>query len=157
MMKKPHVGLYALAALSLALRPPLVHAQTAAIAAQTTRPFGYEITKEVTLHGTVVSTPTKSSANAVNASQILLTTSSLTVNVNLGILTRGESAISVAPGKQIEVTGVMKNLKGTQVLLARILKVGNRIYTIRDERGIPIAPQIKLRAAKKTAQNGGAL
>ncbi len=157
MKKTPNVGLYALAALSLALLPPPVHSQTAAVAAKPAVPLGYDITREVTLYGTVVSAPTKSSADAVNASQFVLATSSLTVNVNLGIFKRGESAISVAPGKQIQVTGVMKNLKGTQVLLARILKVGNRIYAIRNERGIPIAPQTKLRVAKKTAQNGGAL
>jgi hypothetical protein len=157
MMKKPHVGLYALAVLSLALLPPLVHPQTAPAAANPASPFGYEITREVTLSGTVVSAPTKSSAKARHASQFLLTTSSLTVNINLGIFERRESAISVAPGKQIEVTGVMKNLNGTQVLLARILKAGNQIYTIRNERGIPIAPQTKPRAAKKTVQNGSAL
>lgn len=156
MMKKPHVGLYALAALSLALLPS-VHAQTATVVAKPARPFGYDITKEVTLSGTVAGAPTNTTPETMNAFQFLLTTSSDTVNVNLGIFERGEGAISVALGKQIEVTGVMKNLNGSRILLARILKVGSRTYTIRNERGIPMAPQTKLRVAKKTAQNAGAL
>jgi len=156
-MKKPHVGLYALAALSLALLPPVVHAQAAAVEAKPARPFGYDITKEVTLYGTVAGAPTKSTPETMNAFRFLLTTSSSTVNVNLVTFERGERAISVAQGQQIEVTGVMKNPNGTRVLLARILKVGSRTYTIRNERGIPIAPQTKLRVAKKTHQAGGAL
>jgi hypothetical protein len=63
----------------------------------------------------------------------------------------GKDAASVAAGQQIEVTGVMKTIKDKQVFLVRTVKAGGQVYTIRNEHGVPVPPQARERASRKTA------
>jgi len=48
---------------------------------------------------------------------------------------RGKGALSVTPGQQVEVTGVMKTLKGKQVFVTRLVQADGHTYTIRNEHG----------------------
>jgi hypothetical protein len=80
-------------------------------------------------------------------SHLLLTTVSGPVDASLGrwgLL--GRDALSVTPGQQVEVTGVMKTLKNKKVFVARIVKIGDKIYSMRNEHGIPLSPQARERA-----------
>jgi hypothetical protein len=67
---------------------------------------------------------------------------------------RGNGAVFVAAGEQIEVTGVMKTLKDKPLLFVRTVKVEGEVYTIRNEHGVPLSPQARERAGQKTGQNG---
>jgi hypothetical protein len=152
-MKRLLAGLYALALVSpISLEPPM-QAQTAAVE---TGPFGGYTLHEVTLTGTVSGVLAKPDAGMLMGSHILLATLTGRVDVSLGRFgLRGKGALSVAAGQQIEVTGVMKtyatNNKDQQVVLARTVKVGGEIYTIRNEHGFPISPQARERASRKNA------
>ncbi len=157
-MKQLYAGICTLALLSLVspLRP--IQAQTAPVAAKTSGPFSYDIAQEVTLNGAVSTVLTKASPGMIPGSHLLLATLSGTVDISLGTFgLRGKGALSVTAGQQVEVSGVMKTLTNKQVFLARIVKVGNQVYPIRNEYGIPISPQARERAGKKTAQNGETL
>jgi hypothetical protein len=48
----------------------------------------------------------------------------------------------------------MKTVKDKQVFLARTVKVGGEVYTIRNEHGFPVSPQARERANRKTAGEG---
>ena len=154
MMKRLCAGLCVLALLSLLSLLPPVLAQTAE---RTAGPFGYDVSKEVTLGGTVSSVLMKPSPGMIMGSHLLLATPSGPVDASLGTFgLRGKGALSVATGQQVEVTGVMKTLKDKQVFLVRTVKVGGQVYMIRSEHGFPVSPQARERAGK-TAQKGESL
>ncbi len=43
----------------------------------------------------------------------------------------------------------MKTYNNRQVFLARTVKVGSEVYTLRNEHGIPMSPQTRARAGQK--------
>lgn len=148
-------GFCALALLSLI--PPLsrVQAQTAGVATRHEGPFSYDVTKEITLTGTVTSVLTKPSMGMIMGSHILLSTSSGTVDASLGrFALLGKDALPVAAEQQVQVTGVMKTLKGQQVFLTRIVKVDAQVYTIRNKHGFALSPQARERLSQLAGQKG---
>jgi hypothetical protein len=48
----------------------------------------------------------------------------------------------------------MKTIKDQQVFLARTVKVGSQIYTVRNEHGIDMSPGARERASGAAAQKG---
>jgi hypothetical protein len=110
----------------------------------------YDVTKEVTLSGTVSGVLTKPTAGMIMGSHLLLATVSGAVDASLGRWgLQGEGALAVTVGQQVEMTGVMRVLKNREVFLARTVKVGGKVYPIRNEHGIPVSPQTRKRAAEK--------
>jgi hypothetical protein len=119
--------------------------------APTARPY-YEISNEVTLNGTVSSVFRKAPAGMSVGSHLVLKTSSGTVDASLGRWgMEGKGALSVAAGQRVEVTGLMKVVKDKEVFIARTVRVGSRVYTVRNEHGIPVSPQSRARAGQKPA------
>ena len=113
-----------------------------------------ELPEEITLSGTVSSVLARSAPGMVVGPHLLLTTPSGEVDASLGRFGgQGKGALSVAPGQQIEMTGFMRTLHDKQVFLVRTAKVGGRVYILRNERGISLPPQARLRAS----QRGGSL
>jgi hypothetical protein len=154
-MKPLFTGLCSLALLFLISSTPPVQAQTGAVETRPEGPFSYDVNKEVTLTGTVSTVLTKPSPGMIMGSHLLLTTPSGTVDATLGMFgLLGTGALSVNAGQQIEVTGVMKTIKNMQVFLARTVRVGDRVYTIRNEHGFPVPPQAREPANQKSAQKG---
>ncbi|MGA7080921.1 MAG: hypothetical protein WBQ43_01275 [Terriglobales bacterium] len=158
MMKGLFAGLYAFTLLFLISSIPLVQAQTVAADTRAAGPLNYDVTDEVTLNGTVSSVLTKPAPGMIMGSHLLLTTISGPVDASLGKFgLRGKGALSVAAGQQVEVTGVMKTIMDKQVFLARTVQAGGRVYTIRNEHGVPMSPEARDRANGKTAQKGETL
>ena len=145
----------ALALLCLALPPRYVQAQATAAAIAASSPFSYDVSKEVTLKGTVSSVLATSTRGMVPGSHLLLATPSGPVDASLGTFgLRGKGALSVEAGQQAEVTGVMKTLKNGPVFMARTVRVGKQVYSIRNEHGVPVSPQARDRASRKSTPNG---
>src|SRR5271154_162864 len=68
----------------------------------------YDITKEVTVKGTVSSVLANASTGMIRGSHLLLVTSSGPVDASLGrFALQRKGALSVAAGEEVEVTGVM--------------------------------------------------
>jgi hypothetical protein len=119
--------------------------------AQATRDCGqyYEVSQEITLSGVVSGVLTRPAPGTIMGSHLLLATVSGTVDISLGRWgLQGEGSLSVTPGQQVEVTGVMKHFANKKVFIARIVKLGDKIYTMRNEHGIPVSPQARERASE---------
>ncbi|MGC2398323.1 MAG: hypothetical protein WA510_01005 [Acidobacteriaceae bacterium] len=143
---------YALLLLTLISPLATARAQSVAVATKAAGSLSYDISQEVTLSGTVSSVLTTAAKGMINGSHLLVTTPSGEVDVSVGIFgLQGQGALSVATGQQVEVTGVVKTLREKQVFLARTIQVGDRIYAIRNEHGVPVSPQARERATRKTA------
>jgi len=156
-MKPLSTGLCTLAILLISSLHP-VQAQTTADATRSAAPFSYDAAREVSMTGTVSSVLTKAAPGTVVGSHLLLATPSGPVDASLGRFgLRGKGAMSVAAGQQIEVTGVMKMIKDKPVFLVRTVKVGDEVYNIRNEHGVPLSPQARARAGQKSGQKGESL
>lgn len=112
-------------------------------------PF-YDVTREVTLSGTVSSVLAKPAPGMVWGAHLLIETTSGRVDASLGRWALlGKSALAVAPGQQVEVTGVMKTLRDKPVFMVRTVKANGKVYAVRNEYGIPVSPLARERAAQK--------
>jgi len=110
----------------------------------------YDISKEITLTGTVSSVMRSPAPGMVWGSHLILETLSGKVDASLGRWgLEGKDAISVIPGQQGEVTGVMKTLNKREVFLARTVKVNDKVYTLRTRTGVAVSPQSREIAARK--------
>jgi len=156
-MKPLSTGLCTLAILLILSISP-VQAQTTADATRTAAPFSFDAAGEVTLTGTVSSVLTKAAPGTIVGSHLLLATPSGSVDASLGRFgLSGKGAVSVAIGQQIEVTGVMKMIKDKPVFLVRTVTVGGEVHSIRNEHGVPLSPQARARAGRKSGQKGESL
>jgi hypothetical protein len=125
--------------------------------ASTTHAY-YDVTKEITVSGTVTSVVTRASAGMVPGSHLMLTTESGALDASLGKWAlQGKGAVSISAGQQVEVTGVKKTLKNKEVFVTRTLKVGGQVYELRSKHGVPFSPQSRERASQKAAQKGESL
>ena len=114
--------------------------------------FGYDVSREITLTGTVSSVLAKPSAGMVMGAHLLLVTSNGPVDASLGRFgLQGEGAPKVTAGQQVGVTGVMRTIKDKPVLVTRIVKIGSKSYTMRNEHGFPVSPQSRKRTNPKMA------
>ena len=125
-------------------------AQTATGAIRAAGPSAYDTSQEVSLSGTVSSVVAKSSPGTLPGSHLMLATLTGPVDVSLGMFGMlGKGALTVSGGQQVEVTGIMKTLKGKQIFFARQVKIEGHVYAIRNEHGIPVTPQARERANQK--------
>ncbi len=139
-------------ALVLLVMVTVVYGQSQ-IASSTAAPLFYDASQETTLTGTVAVLSKSSHPGKLPGAHLTLTTPNSSIDVSLGSFAfSGKGALSLTEGQQVEVTGVLKKLNGTQVLLARLVKAGDGIYAIRNIHGLPVTPNTHERANQK-AQN----
>jgi len=109
----------------------------------------YDISKEVTLKATVSSVIARAEAGMLLGSHLVLETASGKLDASLGKWgLEGKGALSVAPGEEVEVTGVMKTIRDKEVFVVRTVNAGGHVYTIRNEHGLPQSPQSRERSVK---------
>ena len=125
--------------------------------AESSVPPKYDITKEVTLTGSVsrvlkAATP---EMNMLGGSHIIVTTNSGEIDAALGPFAMdGADAINVTPGQRIQLTGVMKTVRDQPVFVTRLVLANGRVYTIRNEHGFPITAERRGGVAKFAAKGG---
>lgn len=148
-------GRWPVVALMLAMAVQSLLAQSNAVKTAYV-PFHYRSSDEVTLSGTVSAIQMRSPKSTVNGSHLTLATSVGAIDVSLGPWAMlGPKHLTVNAGDQVSITGVLTTMNQKQVLFARSVNVGGRIYSIRNEHGVAWPPQARLRG-QETSQNGGA-
>jgi hypothetical protein len=114
----------------------------------------YDVTKEVTLSGTVSSVLRKPAPGMVWGSHLMVETSFGRLDASLGRFgLEGKGALSVTPGQRIELTGVMRMVRDKEVFVVRSVKADGKIFTMRNEHGLDMSPLARERAVR----NGVAL
>jgi hypothetical protein len=151
------LGPFAFLALSLFALP--IYAQTAAV---TTKPVArqrYDITKEVTLTGTVsgvVKVPTRE-MKMLPGSHLMLATGSGKMDATLGkFAMRNKGLLAITAGQQVQVTGINTTVKGQQVFVTRLVQVNGHTYKVRNEHGIAVAP-VSGKSNRQVYSKGGQL
>ena len=110
----------------------------------------YDVSKEVTLSGTVSSVLHKPALGMIWGSHLMVETALGRIDASLGRFgLEGKGALSVTPGQQIQLTGVMMTVRDKEVFMVRSVKANGQTYTMRNEHGIEISPLTRERAAEK--------
>jgi hypothetical protein len=100
----------------------------------------YNKATEVTVKGTVeaVQEYTGRGRGMMPGVHVTLKTADETLDVHLGPKSFLDSQhLNLAKGDEIEVTGSRMTMGGQEALIARIVKQGDKTFTLRDEQGIP--------------------
>lgn len=151
----PAFGPFAVVILCLFAIP--IQAQTTEANPKLTPRPQYDVAKEVTLRGTVssvVKTPTRQMKMLVG-SHLVVETNSGQIDASLGrFALRGNDALSVTPGQQVQMTGVMKTIGGQLVFVTRLLQVNGRLYTIRNEHGFALSQSSRKGGSHSEAKGG---
>jgi DNA/RNA endonuclease YhcR with UshA esterase domain len=133
-----------------------LHAQTS----DTTKPVvhpRYDITQEMTFTGTVSSVvaATAHETKKAGVAHVMVQTTSGTVEADLGrYAMRGEGALKVTPGQPIQLTGVMKTVRGQQVLITRLVQANGKVYKVRNEHGFVYHPVARKNQTKSETKGG---
>jgi hypothetical protein len=146
-----------LVVLGLCLFATPTHAQTAEGTPDSVVAPKYDITREVTLTGTVSSLVknTTPEMQMLGGSHLIVQTTSGKIDASLGgYAMKTVGALSVTPGQQVQVTGVMKAIRDQQVFVTRLVQVNGRVYKIRNEHGFVLAPGPRKGVTKPDAKGG---
>jgi hypothetical protein len=154
-MKSRFPALVPFVVLALCLFATPTHAQTAEGTTSSVVPPKYDITQEVTLIGTVSSVVknTAPEMQMLGGSHLIVETTSGKIDASLGgYAMKAVGALSVSPGQQVQVTGVMKTIRDQQVFVTRLVQVNGQIYKIRNEHGFVLAPEPRKGVTKPEAK-----
>lgn len=119
-----------------------------------TEPRAYEVSREVTLAGKVVS---YSAANATPpmGPRVVLQTSSGTIDVHLGDARLLEANhLAIETGDALRIIGEEVALGKGKQFVARIVQKGTQVVVVRTAGGLPLSPAAMKDAAKTNAQGG---
>ena len=99
----------------------------------------YDTATEVTLRGTITKVESHMGRMGWNGTHLVVSFEGETLSVHVGPSTYvDQQGFSFAAGEQIEVTGSRIKFEGTDVLVAREIKKGEKVLTLRNSRGIPV-------------------
>ena len=98
----------------------------------------YDTAAEVTLQGTVTRVESHAGRMGWNGTHLVVSLGAETLTVHVGpsnyLVQQG---FTFAAGEQIEVTGSKVKFEGSDVLIAREIKQGDKVLKLRDSQGIP--------------------
>ena len=97
----------------------------------------YDLTKEINIQGTIQKIGIVSGPGILGT-HLQLQTAQGIVDAHLGSGSFASTkSLGLATGQSVSITGMMTDVGGGPVLLARVLTTSNRIFILRNERGIP--------------------
>jgi hypothetical protein len=115
----------------------------------------YELSRETMIQGTVLSFTASSQVAPIGPHATVQTASGI-VDVHLGNAdTMKTNDIFLASGDSVKIVGESANFGNGSVFLARVLQKGNQTATLRNLKGIPLAPR-RPGAVKARSAFGGA-
>jgi hypothetical protein len=115
----------------------------------------YEISKEVTIEGTIQDLVRKPAAGSIFGTHLLVSTSKGTIDAHIGdFVLRGSNKYTPAVGQRVSLVGVMATVNHKNVFLTRTIETGNRTVEVRTTRGFLIVPGAKGRIAKASTTGG---
>jgi hypothetical protein len=120
--------------------------------------FRYDATKEVALSGRVAKVLTNAEPGMMPGAHLVLETPAGVVDASLGRFSfEGKGSLTVVAGQQVEATGVMRTINGSQILVVRKVLLEGEAYVIRNEHGFAISPQARERTSGKANRDGETL
>lgn len=115
----------------------------------------YDMTKEVTLQGTVQSIDSRVKAPMFFGAHMTISTAQGAAEVELGrFLLSGPDAVSFNVGEPVKITGVMTTIHNQQVLRARLIQTASRTIVVRNQNGFLVTPAARASQARLSVTGG---
>jgi hypothetical protein len=142
-------------ALAISLLAGPLYANESGAVKRTVEVSKYDVTKEVTVEGTIQSLIRKPAPGAIMGAHLMVSTAHGTVDAHIGnYLVVGKYATPLAAGQSVKLVGMMTTFNHQDVFLVRTMQSGSRTITVRTDRGFLVYPGAKTLAA--TSSTGGA-
>lgn len=142
--------------LAVLMLTPVSNAQIAASSSELSSPV-YDLNKEIKIQGAIEKISTMAS-NGLIGTHLLVTTAEGVIDVHLGAsIAVSAKSLGLSVGENINLTGMMANINGNSVLLARILTTSTRVFVLRNELGVPVRSLMPRGAASAANTQKGAL
>jgi hypothetical protein len=115
----------------------------------------YDVSKEVTVNGTVQSLVRKPAPGTMIGAHLMVSTAQGTIDAHIGnYIAEGRFATPFASGQTVKLTGMMIEINQHNVFVVRTLETGGRTITVRNERGFLVYPGTKARLAAVSSTGG---
>lgn len=110
----------------------------------------YDVSKEVTLQGTVSNVVKKPSAGMLTGTHLMLATANGSVDAHIGTYPGRDKHIdSLSQGQSVKAVGMMQKTKHGQVFIVRTIEADGSTYTVRNKYGFFVGP-----ASARAKKNG---
>jgi len=104
----------------------------------------YDVSKEVTLEGTIQSLVRQPAPGEIPGARLVVSTAQGMVDAHIGNrMITGPHAESFAAGQAVKLVGIMTKFNQQDVLLVRTIETENRTITVRNEHGFLVFPGSK--------------
>lgn len=114
----------------------------------------YDVSRETTVIGNVLGISVY--RKAPYGAHLLIKTSQGLIDAHLGSFAlRGSQPVSLQPGEQVSVVGVMNWVNGSQILLARTVSTSTKTFVIRNQHGALLFPRPTGQVRFKAVNRGG--
>jgi hypothetical protein len=116
----------------------------------------YDLSKEIIIQGTIQKIETVTSPGLLG-NHLQLQTPQGVVDAHLGAgAVANNKTLGLTIGQSVRITGMLADIGGASVFLARVLTTSNHIYILRNERGLPArAIMPRGNASSPHVQKGG--
>jgi hypothetical protein len=114
----------------------------------------YDMSKEVTLQGTVQSLVKEPSSGAIPGAHLMVATGRGTVDAHIGNLVFRGNAMTFTAGQPVKLTGIMTTFNHQNVFLVRTMQVEGKTITVRSHSGFLVSPETMARLARYSPAGG---
>lgn len=115
----------------------------------------YDVTKEITVEGSIQSLVRKPAPGAIMGAHLMVSTAQGTVDAHIGnYLVVGKNAMPFASGQSVKLTGMMVTVNQKSVFLVRTMQTGGSTITVRNEHGFLVYPGAKARLSTVSSTGG---
>lgn len=154
-MKKAAGGLCLLMALAIALLAAPLYADDSVAPKRTVIASKYDLSKEVTLEGTVQSLVRKPAPGTIMGAHLIVSTAQGTVDAHIGnYVVAGRYATSFASGQAVKLVGIMTEFNHQNVFVVRTIQTEDRTITVRSDHGFLVYPGAKARLTGVSSTGG---
>jgi hypothetical protein len=155
-MRKIAVGLCLLATVAISLLVEPLYANESVAPRRTVIASKYDVTKEITVQGTVQSLVKNPAPGTIRGAHLTVATAKGTLDAHIGnFVLAGRAPMSFAPGQSVRLVGLMTTINHQNVLLVRTIQTENRTITVRSDHGFLVSPGARTRLVG-AASTGGA-
>jgi hypothetical protein len=132
--------------LILAMPAPVMFAsamqQTAGVTSHPSPRAIYDASREITISGTVRGLAAGAHPGLPSGAYLSISTPRGLVEAHLGrFALLGSQPVSLRPGQQVEVVGLMTTVKSSSILLVRTIQTNTATFVIRNEHGALLFPR----------------
>lgn len=154
-MRKIVEGLFLLATLAISLLAAPVYANESVTLKRTVIASKYDVSKEVTLEGTVQDVVMKPAAGSIIGAHLMIATAQGAVDAHVGnLIFSGKDGVSFSSGQAVKLTGIMTTFNQKSVFLVRTIKTGSSTIAVRNDHGFLVTPGQRMRLAGVSSAGG---